>query len=327
MDFKPTIIRISINDADNATFPLWFRQSIARAAWIDWGDNTNRDIFEKDGIVDAYHTYAEEGDYEIQFIPVEEAAIEIIGIGAEEDGYRDMVTDVTIGEGISSIGTGAFASCINLENLSFDCETIDIQPYAFANCEALEDVELPSGMGSINDGMFFNCIGLKNVTLPENLSTIYLNAFYGCKKLLNVTGGNVYTIGNYAFHGCKKLKNIEFCERVNEVGEAAFDSCNSLKDVALLDISVLGEGAFCNCRSLTNVNLPATLKRIGELAFKNCGFLRTVKIAATEPPVLEGSNAFDGADNVSIEVPTSSLRSYVRATNWSAYSSCIKGES
>lgn len=325
MDFKPTIICISINDMDNSTFPIRFSQSIERAAWIDWGDNSNRDIFEKPGIIEASHTYAEEGDYEIQFIPVEEATIEFVGIGNEDEGYRDMVTAVTIGEGIASIGQGAFASCTNMETLDFDCETIEFKPYAFANCESLEEVVLPSGMGSLDDGVFFNCIGLKAVTLPQGFSTIYVNAFYGCKKLQTVTGGNLYSIGDYAFHGCKKLKDLMFCVHVNEVGEGAFDSCNNLKNVALNDVTVLGEGAFCNCRSMSGIELPATLKRIGDFAFKNCGFLHTIKMAATEPPILEGSNAFDGADDLTIEVPTSSLRDYARATNWSAYSDCIKG--
>lgn len=324
MDYKPTIINISISDTDNATFPIRFNQSIERAAWINWGDNSNWDIFEKDGIIEAYHTYEEEGDYEIQFIPVEEATIEFIGIGNEDDGYRDMVTSVIIGEGIASIGQGAFASCTNMETLEFNCESIELKPYAFANCESLEEIELPNEMVSIDDGIFFNCIGLKTVTLPEGLSTIYVNSFYGCKKLQTVTGGNIYSIGNYAFHGCNKLKNIEFCARAHEIGEGAFDSCNALKNIEFTQVSTINENAFCNCRSMTHVILPETLKRIGDEAFKNCGFLRTIKIAATEPPILESFNAFEGTSNLTIEVPSNSIQAYINATNWAAYSDCIK---
>lgn len=323
-----TLITIDIPSLDHKTFSLSFNQSKSHTTWIDWGDNNHnqREIYDEVGIISLTHTYAEPGQYNIELIVVDEGTIDLISIG-DDEGYHNMITQVIIGSAVTSIGERAFANCNNLEDLQFteDCVP-EIKPYAFANCGSLTTVTIPNGTNLL-DGIFYNCSSLREITFSGGISTIWTNMFCGCPQLRTINipeEFGIYEIADYAFQGCKKLKNIDFCKNVTKIGNSSFDSCTSLSKIEFTNIQSIGSNAFCNCTFLTNVNIPETIKTIGDGAFFNNNFLKKFKITATQPPTLESSNTFEGASDLTIEVPSNSLQNYINATNWAVYSDCIK---
>ena len=70
------------------------------------------------------------------------------------------ITDLTIPNGVTSIGR-----------------------YAFRNCSGLTSVTIPDSMTNIGDYAFCNCSGLTSMTIPEGVVDLSTTAFDGCDKL------------------------------------------------------------------------------------------------------------------------------------------------
>jgi hypothetical protein len=77
--------------------------------------------------------------------------------------YRGKGGDVTIPDGVTSIGN-----------------------YAFSGCGSLTSVAIPDSMTSIGDGVFYFCSSLTSVTIPDGVTSIGRQAFCGCSRLASV---------------------------------------------------------------------------------------------------------------------------------------------
>lgn len=86
------------------------------------------------------------------------------------------VRDVTVPEGITTIGRGAFYSA-QVERVTLPEGLTNIQKEAFNGCFALRSVSLPESLQSIGDSAFDWCRSLTEITLPEGLRTIGCHAF------------------------------------------------------------------------------------------------------------------------------------------------------
>lgn len=111
-----------------------------------------------------------------------------------------MITSVTIGNGVTSIGFGAFTSCSNLTSVTIGYRVEEIAGSAFFNCSSLKNIKIGTSVRSIGEHAFESCSSLTSLTIPESTVEIYQGAFYGCESLNSVTfEGNdmVWYIMNY----------------------------------------------------------------------------------------------------------------------------------
>ena len=114
-----------------------------------------------------------------------------------------------IDDAATSIGKSAFAQCYVLSSLSLGKKITTIGDHAFFDCRILDNVIIPQSVTSIADSAFGRCYQLKTLSLGENIETIGDRAFEDCWYLTNVTiPENVTTIGHYAFRYCSRLKYI-----------------------------------------------------------------------------------------------------------------------
>jgi hypothetical protein len=79
--------------------------------------------------------------------------------------YDGSIKTVTIGEGITGIGSYAFFDCGNLETVT---------------------IPLDSELVEIQSGAFGSCSELKTITIPEKVESIGYDAFYGAGNVENV---------------------------------------------------------------------------------------------------------------------------------------------
>jgi hypothetical protein len=223
-----------------------------------------------------------------------------------------------LGNGIKSIGAGAFQDCSSLASITIPVNLTTMGSGVFYGCTSLTSVTLPNGLTTIGEGMFDICISLTTLTIPDSVISVGDSAFWECDSLTNCTiGRSVAHLGASAFSGCcsrldainvsslnlvySSTDGVLFDKRqttliqypqgragdytvpntVAEIGPGAFASCASLTGVSIPNsVTRIDVGAFQNCSVLTSVTIPNSLTNIGDLAFAYCANLTAIKVDA-----------------------------------------------
>ena len=114
------------------------------------------------------------GSYNIKKINLPESVVSIGDTAFFETG----ISSISLSRNVTSIGNGAFQSCVKLTSLI-----------------------IPEGVTKIENNTFYQCMNLTSVAIPESVKSIGNNAFYYCNKLSTVYYGgtqeqwNAITIG------------------------------------------------------------------------------------------------------------------------------------
>ncbi len=148
---------------------------------------------------------------------------------------HELVTNVTIPDGITQIGHWAFANCVSLSSVMIPNSVTQIGCQAFYNC-ALESVVLPDSVEYLDAATFSYCKKLTSVAFSKGLKEIYISAFRGCSGLqsVNIPQG-VTAICADAFKDCSSLKSVNIPQSVTEIGANVFENCNSLSSIIFED--------------------------------------------------------------------------------------------
>lgn len=117
------------------------------------------------------------------------------------------ITDISIPEGVKTIGTRAFYACRSLEKADLPDSVISIGDDAFFACEKLVNIRLGSSLESIGMQAFFSCRSLDNVIIPDGVKTVGASAFALCSSLKSVKLGTNTEIGKDAFLNCPYIQN------------------------------------------------------------------------------------------------------------------------
>ena len=118
------------------------------------------------------------------------------------------IPDTINGNPVTSIGTGAFAGRDNLENITIPNGVTSIGSHAFDHC-GFTSITIPNNVTSIGSDAFSHCYNLTTITIPNNVTSIGSDAFSRCWNLTSITiPNNVTSIGNAAFRECSKLQSI-----------------------------------------------------------------------------------------------------------------------
>ena len=166
------------------------------------------------------------------------------------------------------IGTGAFANCPALENLSLPPALMVIDRGAFACCVGLKELLLPVGLQVIGKDAFLFCTGLARIVFPEGLASIGRSAFLGCSGLSSIWIPDKTRIDQRAFMNCSRLKNVRMPQDTRTLSDSVFAGCSSLSEIDLPEgLEVIEAGAFEGCSALASVRIPNSVKRIGRHAF------------------------------------------------------------
>lgn len=113
-----------------------------------------------------------------------------------DSAFEDSIslTDITIPDSVTSIGSYAFSGCSSLESIVLSDNLTKIGDYAFKGCHSLTSIIIPDKVSTINKGLFKDCFVLQNVKLPNNVRRIYGNAFSNCYNLNNLIVSGVWDV-------------------------------------------------------------------------------------------------------------------------------------
>lgn len=212
--------------------------------------------------------------------------------------HRKNTTAVVIGEGITSVGNGAFTGFNSLETVSIPSSLQEIGDYAFSNCSKLVKFPFNDNITHIGAAAFSECSGLLEFVVPSKVTVISRSAFHGCIGLQKIVfHSQVTKIEQAAFEMCFKLTDLKIPDSVTEIELGAFSNCIALKSVDLGNgIRVVNKQLFSDCTSLTEITIPDSVTVIHESAFSRCKKLEKVTIGAG---ISEFSpKAFDACTNL-----------------------------
>ena len=212
--------------------------------------------------------------------------------------WRDEITLVMVGSGITKIGS-----------------------YVFSGMNALTTVQIANTVTVLGEGAFYNCGKLTNLQIPDSVTSIgsfAVGGSYGetrweynpVEKKLTVTGNGVMgepyvegstteknasrvpwnryrdqieevvieegveNLSTYALHGMTSLTAVTLPSTLEEIGEGSFESCTALTYICIPDsVKTIGHYAFRYCEGLRSIHIPASVTSIGVRAFADCAYL------------------------------------------------------
>ena len=95
----------------------------------------------------------------------------------------ELLTDLVIPYGITSIKYDSFYNCTSLKSIDIPNSVTTIGKSAFCKCTGLESVVIPEGVSIIEDEAFFLCNNLVSVIIPQSVTSIGYRAFNCGSKL------------------------------------------------------------------------------------------------------------------------------------------------
>lgn len=123
--------------------------------------------------------------------------------------WRFDAIEVTLPEGLTSIGNSVFHSCTSLTSINLPYSLTSIGNSVFYSCTSLTSINLPDSLTSIGTGVFYSCTSLTSITLPEGFTSMGLRAFDSCTSLTSITFPDSLTsIGLRAFQYCASLRLV-----------------------------------------------------------------------------------------------------------------------
>lgn len=203
-----------------------------------------------------------------------------------EDGvltrYAGADADVTVPEGVETLGGEAFRSSTTLRRVVLPRSLRRIEAEAFWGCAALEEIVFPPELRAVGAGAFSGTPWLEK----QRAGCLYLGRvlykYIGGMPpdtALEIRPGTVAVAGG-ALRDCAGLRAVAFPESLEEIGSWAFQGCVSLREAVLpAGLTALGAGAFCGCEKLRRAVLPETLRAVGRRTFKDCASLRELVVS------------------------------------------------
>ena len=183
--------------------------------------------------------------------------------------YRDLITEVIVEEGVTSLGKGF---CIYMQEdavIKLPASLAKIGRNAFAEIE--KPVELAEGNAvfKVVDNVLFTSDmktlvryfsdrkTVKSYEIPSSVETLADTSFEKARLEEVIIGKNVKNIGFRAFRSCLMLKTVTFAEG------------NSLEEFDNIQ-------AFYSCPKLESIDLPDSCTSVTNDTFRDCPNLRTI---------------------------------------------------
>ena len=214
-------------------------------------------------------------------IPAELEGKKVSAIGMNAFTGNNVITDLVIPEGVTTLNWYCFNTCENLETVTLPDSLEFIDSWAFERCSKLKTINVPANVTRINGGAFAQNSSMTSITCdPANKNYVSVDGVLftkDMKELVAYPGGiqggytvpaTVNHIGDAAFYGALGLDSVTILGNLDFIGFEAFAECSKLTDVAIRDgVNYVGYWAFRGCNGIKSLTVPQSVTNIGNQAF------------------------------------------------------------
>lgn len=212
------------------------------------------------------------------------------------------LTSITVPEGVTVIGDGAFSAnsalleaslpstlkvtpafgfegdySLSKVTLAEGIETIGAK--SFRGCRAITSLNLPMSTVGIEDSAFLECSGLESITIPDSVKLLSVGVFSDCTKLSKVVlPSTLSTIGVEAFKNCKALTTVVLPSTVTDMRTGCFTNSGLTEITLPSGIKSVPSSAFSGCVNLEKANL-ANAAKVEASAFTGCSVLNDLDLS------------------------------------------------
>ena len=244
--------------------------------------------------------------------------------------YRTDISKVVIENGVTSIGSSAFADCANLYSITIPNSVVNVGGNAFQGIKKVIWLTNtpPSGwkyakgtvnyvpnnqFGTTNDiivypflSSLFEVDGIKYVPVsPSERTCDAIDCVYDESKTeVNINNSVTYqgvdmkvmNVQPYTFYQNPYLQKVNL-DVSGRLSQYALSNCPNLQ-IALLgnNVTNIDDYAFSNCQKLESIIIPDAVNDIGQYAFSDCSNMTSVHIGDGTSSI--GQYAFSGCLNM-----------------------------
>lgn len=215
------------------------------------------------------------------------------------------ITNVVIGSGLSSIGSGAFVAChslVSFEIAPANARFSSLNGVIYDKAQSaliaypagrMGTFNVPDGVIEIAEDAFVSNRFLPTITLPSSVRRIGPTAFASCIALTSVTNAaGLMDIDDEAFAGSFQLSRMPLGNNLANIGAQAFRGCG-----------------------FTTIAIGPAVQSIGHRAFAQCGKLTTITVDGSNP-LFSSLNGvlFDKSQTRLIQFPSAKTGNYTVPT-------------
>lgn len=267
----------------------------------DWGAGEYVVPFNNNGVECTLHYYVEGAV--LEYTVYGEVGDAVVTIENEQVAPFYDASVVTVGEGVSVLGEGAFSDFEAIETLSLPSTLETISSAAFTDSEALSSVSIaaksaPELVGTVFSSVIAENKSILNIPLNETTIESYRTAGYEtyfilpsldciCGESLEYSYNNgVLTItGTGAMTSYKSAEVVPWNNRRLEITKVVLPE----------GLTTIGAYAFHGCSNLTSIDIPSNVTTVGKRAFGGCSHLEGIEL-----PVALTSLASDAFLNTTV---------------------------
>ena len=203
----------------------------------------------------------------------------VTSIGSHAFAQNDSLTSITIPLSVTSIGSGAFYSCNNLTNITIPSSVTSIEVNAFYSCSNLTEVTIESvdiykasdGTSTYDAGcLIANAKTIRILKTIDDGSNTFLNGYDKSEGSGEYADYNIYTAPVeitqngiiYRLHNSTSTADIIEAETTTSLSGDVFIPSSISYDSKTYSVTMIEGYAFNNNRNMTSVTIPDTITSI-----------------------------------------------------------------
>lgn len=189
---------------------------------------------------------------------------------------NEMITDVTMPNSVTTMGTAVFQGCTQLQSVSLSSNLTSIPANTFRECASLSSVSIPAGVTSIGSSAFYGCVSMSSVTIPSGTSSVALDAFSECTELTSISvasDNSYYSSADGCLYNASATRlllvpqgksSVSIASGATTIGAGAFNGCTYLTSLTIpSNVTAIEAGAFSGS-GIATITIPASVTSIGD---------------------------------------------------------------